>query len=72
MPKVAVAYLSKPELARRYGVSSRTIDRWRTDGLFPAPDITLPSGAPRWRDATVTAHERRLVGKQQRSQEVTV
>ena len=46
-------YYSKPALADRYGVSSRTIDRWRSDGLFPAPDLVLPNGAPRWSDDTM-------------------
>jgi hypothetical protein len=59
----AKRYHSKPALADRYGVSSRTIDRWRSDGLFPAPDIVLPNGAPRWSDETVETHERGLVGK---------
>jgi len=56
-------YRSKGNLADRYEVSERTIDRWRTDGLFPAPDLVLPSGAPRWSDETITAHERTLVAK---------
>jgi predicted DNA-binding transcriptional regulator AlpA len=31
--------LSKPELARREGVSTRTIDRRVRDGLLPPPDV---------------------------------
>jgi hypothetical protein len=58
----AKRYHSKPELAERYRVSSRTIDRWRSDGLFPAPDLVLPNGAPRWSDDTVETHERNAVG----------
>jgi hypothetical protein len=54
---------SKPALADRYGVSSRTIDRWRSDGLFPAPDLVLPNGAPRWSDELVVKHERNSVGR---------
>jgi predicted site-specific integrase-resolvase len=56
-------FYSKPALAQRYSVSSRTIDRWRTDGLFPAPDLVLPNGAPRWSDETVEQHERKAVAK---------
>jgi hypothetical protein len=56
-------YHSKPELAERYRVSSRTIDRWRELEKFPPPDLVLPNGAPRWADDTITAHERALVGK---------
>jgi len=58
----AKRYHSKPALADRYGVSSRTIDRWRSDGLFPAPDLVLPNGAPRWSDELVVNHERNAVG----------
>ena len=56
-------YRSKGSLADRYEVSERTIDRWREEGKFPAPDLVLPSGSPRWSDDTITAHERALVGK---------
>jgi hypothetical protein len=61
--KDAQHYRSKGALADRYQVSPRTIDRWRGEGKFPPPDLVLPSGAPRWSDDTITAHERALVGK---------
>jgi hypothetical protein len=54
-------YRSKGNLADRYEVSERTIDRWRSDGKFPQPDIVLPSGQPRWSDDTIERHERRSV-----------
>ena len=56
-------YRSKGNLAFRYAVSERTIDRWREEGKFPQPDLTLPGGQPRWADDTIEAHERALVGK---------
>jgi hypothetical protein len=56
-------YRSKGNLADRYEVSERTIDRWRKEEKFPQPDLVLPSGSPRWSDDTITAHERALVGK---------
>jgi len=60
--KVAISgertYYSKPALARRYGVSPRSIDRWRSDGKFPKPGIILPSGQPRWGDDTIEQHEK--------------
>jgi hypothetical protein len=56
-------YHSKPALAARYAVSPRTIDRWRSDGLFPQPDLVLPNGAPRWSDEIVVKHERNAVGR---------
>ena len=56
-------YHSKPSLAERYGVSSRTIDRWRSDGVFPAPDLVLPNVAPRWSDEVIVNHERGAVSR---------
>ena len=56
-------YLSKSDLADRYRVVTRTVDRWRVHGLFPEPDLILPNGAPRWSDALVVAHERSAVGR---------
>jgi hypothetical protein len=56
-------YHSKSDLADRYRVVTRTVDRWRVDGLFPEPDLILPNGAPRWSDELVVAHERAAVGK---------
>jgi hypothetical protein len=56
-------YHSKRDLAARYAVTTRTIDRWCVDKLFPEPDLRLPSGACRWSDELVTAHERNSVGK---------
>jgi hypothetical protein len=56
-------YHSKNDLAARYGVVTRTVDRWVDDDLFPGPDLVLPNGAPRWSDELVVAHERRVVGR---------
>jgi hypothetical protein len=56
-------YHSKADLAGRYRVVTRTVDRWRVDGLFPEP--VLPNGAPRWSDELVVAHERSAVGRKE-------
>lgn len=56
-------YHSKTDLADRYRVATRTIDRWKGDGHFPEPDLILPNGAPRWSDELIVAHERSAVGK---------
>jgi len=64
-PKQATRYHSKSDLADRYRVVTRTVDRWRVDGLFPEPDLILPNGAPRWSDELVVAHERAAVGKKE-------
>jgi predicted DNA-binding transcriptional regulator AlpA len=59
----AERYLSKTDLAERYGVSTRTVDRWRDDGRFPPADLILPNRGPRWSDRAVDAFERSLVGR---------
>ena len=59
----ATRYHSKRDLAARYRVTTRTIDRWRMDGLFPQPDLFLPGGKCRWSDDTVVTHERNSVRK---------
>jgi hypothetical protein len=61
--KRSTRYHSKSDLADRYRVVTRTVDRWRDNGLFPEPDLILPNGAPRWSDELVVAHERAAVGR---------
>jgi hypothetical protein len=58
-------YRSKGYLAERYDVDERTLDRWCQLEKFPKPDLRTPSGAPRWSDELIEAHERALVGKQE-------
>lgn len=41
-------YVTKRELAKFYGVSTRTIDVWRSEGKIPQPEMT-PGGRPRWK-----------------------
>src|SRR5262245_20816468 len=62
-PRRPTRYHSKKDLAHRYRVVTRTVDRWRVEGLFPEPDLILPNGAPRWSDELVVAHERNAVGR---------
>jgi predicted DNA-binding transcriptional regulator AlpA len=40
-------YLSATDLAKRYGVSKRTIWRWVTEGHLPKPE-ELPGNVRRW------------------------
>jgi hypothetical protein len=60
--KQAKRYFSKPILAERYSVSTRSIDRWVELGRFPHPDMRLPNGRPMWSDDLIEAYERGLVG----------
>lgn len=56
-------WLSKSDVVARYGITQRTLERWLKNKRFPAPDLHLPGGQPRWSDDLVEAHERGLVGK---------
>lgn len=56
-------WFSKRELATRYGVHRRSIERWVEHHKYPPPDLTLPGGQVRWADHTVETHEISLVGK---------
>ncbi len=40
--------LSRVELAKALGISSRTVDRWIAEGVGP-PYVRLPGGTLRWR-----------------------
>ena len=44
------------QLAKRYGVTPRTIDRMKNDGRLPPPDIYMPH--PMWSDESLEANER--------------
>jgi predicted DNA-binding transcriptional regulator AlpA len=56
-------WLSKAEVITRYGITQRTLERWLKNERFPAADLHLPGGQPRWSDAAIEAHERAAVGK---------
>ena len=53
--------LSKPMLARRWGVSSRTIDRRREAPDFPTPEIV--NLRPYWWMSRIIAYERKCAAR---------
>lgn len=46
--------LRRKDLAQRYGVSERTIDRWRIAGTLPKPKHFH---GPMWRPSDIAKHE---------------
>ena len=54
-------WFSQTALAKRYGVTTRTVQRWTKSGKLPPPD-KLPRGRAAWGDIVIEAHERGLVG----------
>jgi hypothetical protein len=57
--KIARWY-SKRQLADRYNVCPRSIERWVQNKKFP-PGVRLPNGHWAWSDITIEAHERAMV-----------
>jgi len=53
-------WFSKREVAARYGVCMRSIERWAESGKFPRGRL-LPNRRWAWTDAEIEAHERTLV-----------
>lgn len=49
-------YLSQEQLARRWGISSRSLERWRTRGCGPA--FLKIGGQVRYRQDDIEAYER--------------
>lgn len=47
--------LSKQSIAHCIDAGTSTIDEWRRDGEFPAPDVHLTARQPRWSANTVLA-----------------
>jgi hypothetical protein len=55
-------YIGKPEVARRYSVTTRTIDRRVELGLLRRPDIRI-SSYPYWDRELLDADDRRLAAE---------
>jgi hypothetical protein len=53
-------FLRKRQLAKRYGVSERTIDRMRSEGRLSQPDL-YAGRYPLWGEETVEADERAAI-----------
>ena len=45
---MAIKFLRREEVAARYGVKTRTVDRWKLDGRLPRPH--LRGVIPLWRE----------------------
>jgi hypothetical protein len=54
-------WFSKREVARRYGVHTRSIERWAEAGTFPR-GTQFPNKHWFWSDAEIEQHEKALVG----------
>jgi hypothetical protein len=59
-----VRYFSKRQLANRYNVCPRSIERWVQNKKFP-PGVQLPNGHWAWPDVVVEEHERNFAAGRQ-------
>jgi hypothetical protein len=57
-------WYSKRQLADRYSVSTRSIERWAEAGKFP-PGTQWPNKRWYWSDRDIEEYERRLIGGRQ-------
>lgn len=55
-------FISQTKLARRWGVSVRTLQRKRKDAAFPKPDLFF-GDVPHWKIERIVAFERELMSK---------
>jgi transposase len=63
-------YFRKRQVAQRYGVGVRTVERMQGDGRLPPPDLIL-SRSPLWSDELLEAHERAAVLRASSSKQTT-
>jgi hypothetical protein len=53
-------YLPKRGVARRYGVTSRTVDRWKKRKVIPPPDLRR-NNREYWLEEALDHHDRQCV-----------
>jgi hypothetical protein len=58
----AATYFRKWQLAARYGVTLRTVERMVADGRLPPPDLYLGK-FPLWGDKSIIANEKRAAAE---------
>ena len=55
-------FIGKRDVGRRYGVTPRTVDRWKKQKLIPQPDFTI-NRRHYWREDGLDRHDRRRVAE---------
>jgi hypothetical protein len=53
-------YIPKRSVAQRYGVTPRTVDRWKKAKILPPADRTV-NGRQYWNEGGLDEHDRQLV-----------
>lgn len=60
--------LTTAELAKRIGISTRVIQRYRAEGVLQ-PELETPRGHARWRESDVRRQLRRLAEERRRARD---
>jgi DNA-binding transcriptional MerR regulator len=55
-------YITKRGVAQRYGVTPRTVDRWKKAKILPPADRTV-NGREYWNEGGLDEHDRQLVAE---------
>ena len=55
-------YIAKRSVAQRYGVTPRTVDRWKKAKILPPADLTV-NGREYWNEGGLDEHDRQLVAE---------
>ena len=55
-------YIPKRSVAQRYGVTPRTVDRWKKAKILPPADRTV-NGRQYWNEGGLDDHDRQLVAE---------
>jgi DNA-binding transcriptional MerR regulator len=53
-------FLPKRQVGARYGVTTRTVDRWKYQKVIPPPDLTI-NNRDYWSEDGLDRHDRKLV-----------
>jgi len=61
-PQSAKRFLPKRKVGERYGVTTRTVDRWKAQAVIPPPDTTI-NNRDYWDEAALDRHDRQRVAE---------
>ena len=61
-PQPAKRFLPKRKVGDRYGVTPRTVDRWKKRKVIPPPDLTI-NNRDYWSEDRLEQHDRQLVAE---------
>jgi DNA-binding transcriptional MerR regulator len=61
-PQSTKRFLPKRQVGARYGVTTRTVDRWKYQKVIPPPDLTI-NYRHYWSEDGLDRHDRQCVAE---------